>query len=152
METDHTKRSKATPLVIGADILDNRCETGSDGIKPFGDLLQTFVKRVQSGAHRGLVVADGLVSLGRSAAVQHRLEVLGVPVERCGQRLQSPRTTAPLDRVMLEFTDDGLRDVRTLGKLSLSPTQHIHALVDGPGDCRPIFRHVFLRAPPRRRD
>jgi hypothetical protein len=34
----------------------------------------------------------------------------------------------------------------------LTPSQFVHSAVDGLGDFRPVFRHPFLRAPPRRRD
>jgi len=80
--------------------------------------------------------------------VEDGVKVLGVPAERRGQRLQGPATPASLDDVVLKFPDGRLRDARTLREFALTPSEFIHSLVDGLGDCRPILRHLLLRAPP----
>ena len=43
-------------------------------------------------------------------------------------------------------------DAGPLGKLPLSQAQFGHPLIDRSRDRSPVFRHPFLRAPPRRRD
>ncbi len=74
-----------------------------------------------------------------------------MPSQRRRERFQGPCAAAALHDVVLEFANGRPRNMRPLRKLALPPTEFIHPLVDGLGDSRPVL-HLFLRAPPRRRD
>jgi hypothetical protein len=152
METEHASHSKIVPLAIRADMFDDRGEAGFEVVEPVGDLAQSLIEGVQAGLDGVSVLADGFVWLRRCTAGQHGVEVLWVPAEGDGQGLQGSRAAASFDGVVLEFADDRLGHVGAFREFALAPAERVHSLVDGLGDCRPVFRHPFLRAPPQRRD
>src|SRR6266511_2753691 len=136
---------------LRAYVLDYHCQVVFHPVQTFGDFGQVLFEAVQTGPESVSAVPDGLARVWRGAALQDCVQVLRVPTQGRGQGLQRPRAAAPLDGVVLKLADDGLGDMGALRKLALPPTELMHALVDGLRDCRPVFRHPFLRAPPSRR-
>lgn len=122
-----------------ADMFDHGREVGFQVVQAFSDLVEAVFEGVQTGHERGLAVRD----VRRSTAAQHGVEVLRVPAKGGRQGLKGAATSATLDGVVLKLAHDRLRDLRAFRKLALSPPEFIHALVDGLGNRRPIFRHVF---------
>lgn len=98
MENTRSTRVEPAPLVIRADMLDDDSEIGFQLVKAFGDLAQSKLEGVEARSQRVAGAGVGLVPLGWPAAVQHGVEVLRVPTQRGGQRLQGSRAAAPLDR------------------------------------------------------
>jgi hypothetical protein len=74
--------------------------------------------------------------------------VAGVQVKREGQRFERAVTPATLRRVVLDFANGRFGNLRARNELALAEIELGHALVDRSCDCRPVFRHVSLRAPP----
>ena len=151
MENEAISKRNHPALTVLADVLDDRREVALEVVEPFGDLFHALLERVQSGPDGVRAVRDRFVDFGWISALQQEKQVLGVPAERGGQLLQRAGAAFALHDVVLDLADDRLRDVRALRELPLSPAELVHALVDGLGDRRPVFRHLFLRAPPSRR-
>lgn len=150
MENNRLHQGKRPELASIANVLDDGREIGFQAVEAFGDVVEALFEAVQARPQGVGRVGKGLVELRRPSVVEHGVEVLRVPAQGRGQGFQGPRAAAAFDGAVLDLADDRLRDVRALGEFSLTPPQLIHALVDGLGDCRPILRHVFLRAPPQR--
>jgi hypothetical protein len=129
------RKHKALPLP--ADMLDHRGDVGFQVVEAVGDLVHAPFESVEPGPQRVAMVGHRLVRRWWFAAVQYGVEVLRVPAERDGQGLQRPGAQATLNNVVLDFADDGLRDVRALGQFALKPSKLVHTLVDDLGDCRP---------------
>jgi hypothetical protein len=121
----------------------HRVHVGVQVIKNPRYLDEALFDRIQPGQQ--YFAAGGSRAFWHGAAIEYRVKVLRVPAERDRQRFQRAWTSAALNCVPLDFADNGRRYVRTLGKLSLLPSQLSYALIDGLGDRRPILWHSILR-------
>jgi hypothetical protein len=83
--------------------------------------------------------------------VQYRVDMVRVPTQRDRERFQGPGASPSLHDVMLKLPNGRPRNMRTFGELTLPPAEFIHPHGDRRGNGRPVL-HLFLRAPPRRRD
>ncbi len=142
---------KHPDLAIFADRVNHHCEIRLDGIESIGDRAQMPFDGIHAEPQTLPILRDWFGQLWWSASVQHSVDMLRMPTQRDRKRLQSPRASPSLDDVMLDFADGRPRNKRTFRKLTLPPAEFIHPFVDGLGHGRPVL-HLFLRAPPRRRD
>jgi hypothetical protein len=162
MKSSRQNTSSRGPLVTGKT-LSNDGETrayrvelivdGSHSIKTLGDLVQVVLDRSQ--ARRDVLVVEAIHRLGncrRSAATQDGRQVLRVPVKGDGQGFEGASAAAPLNGIAGDLTDNRLRQVRPFDQVTLSQPKLGRTLIDRTRDCSPIVRHVFLRAPPQRRE
>jgi hypothetical protein len=151
MENIQPDTGKRPELAIFADIFEHRCEICCYGIQSLDDVAQLSFERIHAGPESFPLFGNWFGRLWWAASVQDRVDVLGMPTQGGRERFQGPRAPASLNDVVLEFADGRPRDMRTFCKLALPPAEFIHPLVDGLGNGRPVL-HLFLRAPPRRRD
>lgn len=152
MKRSHSAPSADELFPILSDVVDHCRQIGLYFSEPISDLAQPLFERVHAGPHGVSVVADRFAEFGRPPTGHNGRQVLGMPAKGQGQRFKRPSATTPFNDVVLEFADDGLRYMRPFGQLALLPSEFAHAIVDGLRDCRPIFGHIFLRAPPANRD
>ena len=151
MENVQPNTGQRPGLAVFADMVYHCCEVRLDSGQSISDLAQMLFERIHAGPQTFLVPDGGFGVLRWSPSVQHCVDVLGMSAQRGRKRFQGPCAAASLHDVMLDFADGRPRNVRTFRKLALPPAEFIHPLVDGLGDGRPVL-HLFLRAPPRRRD
>jgi hypothetical protein len=121
-------------------------------VESFADLLQMALDARQAGRKIIVVEPEGLTYGRRPASMQDGQQMLRVPLQRQGQRLERARAAPTLHSVSLDLADDRLGYPRPFDEVDLSQTKLSGAPIDRACDRSPIFRHVFLRAPPRRRD
>ncbi|WP_154670716.1 hypothetical protein [Actinopolyspora erythraea] len=138
MEKANSDTEARPALSSRSDMLDHRVQVGSQTVHALGEFGQPLFDPVQT-SPEGVIIALGFVRFGWPASVQHGFEVLGMPTKRDGQRLQRPLTPTPFDRVVLDLPDYRLRDQGAIREFPLTPPQRFYALVDGRGDCRPVF-------------
>jgi hypothetical protein len=142
---------KHPDLAIFANTVNYHCEIRLDGIESIGYRAQMPFDGIHAEPQTFPILRDWFGQLWWSTSAQHRVDMLRMPTQRDRKRLQSPRASSSLDDVMLDFADGRPRNMRTVRKLTLPPAEFIHPFVDGCGHGRPVL-HLFLRAPPRRRD
>jgi hypothetical protein len=128
-------------------------------VEPELQIDQSFLDGAQMRFDRGQVARED-VRRGMDVrprvrwfpAVEHRVQMAGMPPQGYGQRLQRARTPSPLRRVVLQLTHDRLRYVRPLGEISLSHADFGQPTVHRLGNGRPVrSRHRFSilpRGPP----
>ncbi len=89
MQHTSSSNSKPTESTLFADVVQHRREVGLEPVQALGDLGQSLLDVVESGVDRAAVLGDRFVDVRRLSVVQHRQEVLGVPV--VSLRLTDPR-------------------------------------------------------------
>lgn len=138
-------------LAIFMDTANRRCEVRLNGIEPIDDRAQMPFEPIHARPQTLPILGDWFGKLWWTMSMQNCGDVLRMPAQCRRKRLQGPRASASLNDVMLDFANGRPRNMRTFRKLTLSPAEFIHPRVDDLGDGRPVL-HLFLRAPPRRRD
>jgi hypothetical protein len=137
--------------VVFTDTFPHRHQIRLDGVESIDDCAQMPFEPIHSGPQTFPIVGVWFGEFWWATSMQNRGDVLRMPAQRSGKRLQRPCASASLNDVMLDFADGRPRNMRTFCKLTLSPAEFIHPRVDHLGDGRPVL-YRFLRAPPRRRD
>jgi hypothetical protein len=151
MEIIQPDTEKHTDSAVFADMINQCCEIRLYGIQPIGDLAQVPFETVHPGGQSLPIVRDWFGHLRWPASVQYRVDMARMPAQCDRERFQGPSASPSLHYVMLKLPNRRPRNVRAFGKLTLPPAEFIHPRVDRFSNGRPVL-HVFLRAPPRRRD
>jgi hypothetical protein len=138
-------------LAIFMGTANHRCEVRLNGIEPIDDRAQMSFEPIHARPQILRILGDWLGKLWWTMSMQNCSDVLRMPAQRSRKRFQGPSASASLNDVMLDFTDGRSRNMRTFRKLTLSPAEFIYPRVNDLGDGRPVL-HLFLRAPPWRRD
>ncbi|WP_410662948.1 hypothetical protein [Amycolatopsis sp. lyj-84] len=162
MKESHLNPSPTTWITFRGQAIKDRSDVGIDLVepiakpihfaKPGGNFPQLVLNDRKSARNIVVPPRRWFPYLRGTSTRKHSHKVGRVQVKRKGQRLKRAITPATLRRVVLDFANRGLGNLRTRNEFALTDTEFSHALIDHSCDCRPVFRHVFLRAPPRRRD
>lgn len=162
MKESHPNPLPATRITVCGQALKDRRDIGIYLVEPiakplhFAEPSRNFTQLVLNDrkAARDVVIPPRrwFPYLRGTTARKYRRKVARVQVKRKGQRLKRAITAASLRPVVLDFANGRLGNLRARNELALTETELSHALIDRSCDCRPVFRHVFLRAPPRRRE
>lgn len=114
-----------------------------------GNFVKPQFKSVETGPYGSAVY--GCLTGGSClpvTAFEYGVKPSWLPAEGNRQRFKGSRATAALHAMSLDFAHDGRRHLRTLRELPLAPAKLTNALVDGPGNGSPVFRHAFRHARP----
>ena|SRR6185437_5190511 len=142
---------KRPNLAIFTDTVHHRRQIRLNSIEPIDDRAQMPFESIHPRPQTLPIVGHWFGELGWATSMQNCGDVLRMPAQCSGKCLQGPRTSASLNDVMLDFANGRSRNMRPFRKLTLSPAEFIDPQIDDLGDGRPVL-HLFLRAPPRRRD
>lgn len=128
-----------------------RRESSAEFVELTSDPAQVELDRFQTRGHIVTGGGHGFADLRWSVAFQEGGKVLWMPSQRQRQSFKRPCAATTLHGVVLQLAHYGLRNLRSLRQFPLAQAQLFHALTDRSRDSSPIFRHVFLRAPPQAR-
>jgi hypothetical protein len=64
-----------------------------------------------------------VVARRQGLAVKHRVEMVSIPAQRRGQRLEGPRAAAAFRGVVLDFPNDPAGDARARGQFALAASR-----------------------------
>src|SRR6476469_10148132 len=121
MESTWISSLNRTVLPIGCHGFDDRREVGFQVVETLVDLVQALFEGVEAGPEGVRAVGHLVVHIWWLACVQDSVKVLRVPNESDGKRRERACASTPLDRVVLQLADDGLRHAGAFRQLALTP-------------------------------